>query len=355
MTPRLFAAQKHDDAIAGSNYYPSPIAQLFRMTSAVSLQQSLYAAAKLGVADLLEAGLTTTPQIAAHLHLNEPALLRVMRFLTSQGVFHETDSRRFENSELSHLLRSNVQNSLRSFVILRGSKMYFAPYAEIVHTLQTGESAWQKLYGKDGFQALAEDPEMAAIFDDAMSNLTDWMGPAIAAAYDFGAWGSLMDVAGGNGSLLATILNAHPGLQGVLADLPAVIERARKRGLLEGELGPRIKLQVCDFFQEVPTGCRAYLMKNVIHDWNDEQARKILLNCRRAIPADGVLLLAQWAIPDSNLPSAGRFMDIAMMIITGGRERDVDEYRELLASAHFHLKRVVPVPGEFSIIEALPV
>jgi O-methyltransferase domain len=181
------------------------------------------------------------------------------------------------------------------------------------------------------------------------------VGRAISVAYDFGAWGGLMDVGGGNGMLLATILKAHPGLHGVLADLPHVLERARERGLLSGELETRARLQACDFFQEIPRGCRAYLMKNVIHDWEDERAHKILVNCRRAVPDDGALLLAEWALPDRNLPGAGRFMDIAMMVLTGGKERSVEEHRELLASAGFRLTKAVPVPGDFSIIEAVPV
>jgi len=188
-----------------------------------------------------------------------------------------------------------------------------------------------------------------------MTNMSELVGRAVAAAYDFDAWGSLMDVGGGNGMLLAKILKAHPGLHGVLADLPHVLERARERGLLSGELATRARLQPCDFFQEIPRGCRAYLMKNVIHDWEDERAHKTLVNCRRAVPKDGALLLAEWSLPDNDLPGAGRFMDIAMMVLTGGKERSVDEYRELLGAAGFRLTKTVAVPGDFSIIEALPV
>jgi hypothetical protein len=325
------------------------------MSSAVILQQSLYAAAKLGIADLLNTAVRKASHLAAHLELNEQALLRLMRFLTSQGVFEEHARGSFTNNELSYHLRSGVPGSMRSFVIMRGSSMFFAPFGEILYCIETGKSARQKLYGKNGFEQLNEDPEMAGIFDDAMSNLSEWIGPAIAAAYDFGVWGSLMDIGGGNGVLLAAILEAHPTLHGVLADLPSVIERAEKRGYLTDELKTRCKLQACDFFEEVPVGCRAVLMKNIIHDWDDEHAHRILVNCRQAVPGNGALLLAQWAIPAANLASPGRFMDIAMMVFTGGRERDIDEYRALLASARFSLNRVIPLPGDFSIIEALPV
>ena len=330
-------------------------AQLWRMASSVILQQSLYAAAKLGIADLLNAGLGTASSLAAHLKVNEQALLRLMRFLASQSVFEETGDGAFANNEVSHYLRSGVCGSLRSFVIMRGSNMFFAPFGEILYCVETGKSAREKLYGKNGFEQLRDDPEMAVIFDDAMSNLSEWIGPAIASAYDFGAWESLMDVGGGNGALLAAILEAHPALHGVLADLPSVIDRAERRGYFRGELKGRCKLQTCDFFQEVPAGCRAYVMKNVIHDWDDEHAHRILVNCRQAVPDNGALLLAQWAIPDANLASPGRFADIAMMVFTGGQERGIDEHRALLASARFSLSRVFHVPGDFTIIEALPV
>jgi SAM-dependent methyltransferase len=333
----------------------TPAAQLLQISSGVILQQALYAAAKLGVADILNNRAQTSPELAVGLKVNESALLRMLRFLASQGVFEETVSGVFTNNELSHFLRSGVPGSLRSFVILRGSESFFAPFGEILYSIETGLPSKEKLYGRDTFDQLNRDPEMARIFDDAMTNISEYMGAAIAGAYDFGAWGSLMDVGGGNGMLLAQILRAHAGLRGVLADLPHVLERAQERGFLAGELQPRSKLQSCDFFQEVPNGCSAYLMKNVIHDWDDKRAHKILINCRRAVPDHGVLLLAQWAVPDENRPSAGRFMDIAMMVLTGGKERSVAEHRELLASAGFRLRQVFPVPGDFSIIEAIPV
>jgi hypothetical protein len=324
------------------------------MASGAILQQALYAVATLGVADLLETGLRTSSELAARLSVNEPALLRVMRLLASEGVFDEAAPAVFTNNAVSHLLRSAVPGSLRSFVVMRGSHLFFTPFAEILYSIETGLSARRKTGGKSSFELLSENHEMARIFDDAMTNLSEWLGPAIAASYDFGAWGSLMDVGGGNGMLLGTILKAHPQLRGVLADLPAVIERAEQRALLAGDLKQRCALRSCDFFQEVPAGCRAYLMKNVIHDWDDERALKILMNCRRAVPDDGALLLAQWAVSGAHSSWAGRFMDIAMMVLTGGKERDVDEYRELLSRAGFRLNQVFPVPGDFSVIEALP-
>lgn len=329
--------------------------QLLRMTDGPIIHQALCATANLGIADLLDGGPRNTAQLADQLGVHESALYRVLRALASQGVFEESAPRTFRNTELSQFLRSGTPGSIRSLLIFRGSQFCFAPFQEILYSIRTGQSARTMVLGMNGFDYLRQHPEMARIFDDAMTNISALIGPAVAAAYDFGGWGSVMDVGGGNGMLLADILRKHPGLRGVLADLPHVLERARLRGILSGELEARSALQPCDFFREVPSGCRAYMMKSVIHDWDDEQARKILANCRRAIPDDGVLLLVEMALAEANLPSAGKLADIAMMVLTGGRERTVQEYAELLADANFRLNRVLPTSTDLVVVEAMPV
>jgi SAM-dependent methyltransferase len=275
--------------------------------------------------------------------------------LASQGIFEESDGRCFRNNEVSGFLRTGVPGSVRSLFIFWGSDFHYPSFGQIMHSVKTGESSRTFLSGTDGFEHLRRDPEQARIFDDAMTNTSELVGPAIAAAYDFGAWGSLMDVGGGNGILLSKILRAHPGLRGVLADQKHVLERARERGYLSGDLEGRASMEACNFFESVPSGCRAYVMKSVIHDWDDDQARVILANCRRAISPDGVLLLVEWDLSGANVPSNGKFIDIVMLILTGGRERTPDEYRELLASAGFRLTRVVPTAAQFAVIEAFPV
>jgi hypothetical protein len=154
--------------------------------------------------------------------------------------------------------------------------------------------------------------------------------------------------------LLAAILAAHPGLRGTLADLPHAIDRAKDRGFLGGKLASRSAMLSCDFFHEVPPGCQAYLMKHVIHDWDDERAHNILANCRRAVPKDGVLLLVEWALPEGNAPSAGKVADVLMMLMTGGKERTVEEYRRLLGHTGFGLHQVISTASGLNIIEALP-
>lgn len=329
--------------------------QLLRMANGVVFHQALYAAAKLGLADLLSDKAQSIPELASQIAVNEGALYRIMRLLASQGVFEETAASNFRNTDLSHFLRTGVPGSIRALMIFRGSEFFFAPFGEILYSIGTGLPAREKLYGMNPFDYLKNNPDTARIFDDAMTNMSELIGPAVANAYDFGAWGSLLDVGGGNGILLAEILKAHADLRGVLADLPHVLERAQQRGYLAGELSGRVELRPCDFFFEIPCGCRAYLMKNVIHDWDNERARKILMNCRRAVPSNGALLLLEWGLPEGNIPAMGKFVDIAMLLLTGGKERTIPQYRELLAGSGFRLSKVWPVPGGFNIIESLPV
>jgi O-methyltransferase domain len=224
----------------------------------------------------------------------------------------------------------------------------------ILYSIETGEPARAKLLGTSEWEYMRRNPEMARIFDDAMTNNSDLWGPAIAAAYDFGVWESIMDIGGGNGILLSHVLKTHKRMRGVLADQPHVLERARRRGFLRGELAARASMQDCDFFREVPSGCRAYMMKSVIHDWDDEKARQILNNCRRAVPADGALLLVEWGLSEPNLPSTGQLMDLLMLVVTGGKERTPDEYGQLFSGAGFRLSRVVPTASEYIVIEAVP-
>lgn len=343
------------NASAATNAAPgAPPIELLQMADAFIVNRCLCVVAKLGVADLLAVEPKSVAELATELKVNESALCRVLRAVASVGVFEETGSRVFGNNRLSHFLRSDVPGSMRARFVFGWSEFVYAPYGEILYSIETGEPARAKVFGMDAFEYLRQHPEQARIFDDAMTGMSAAVGPAVAAAYDFGRWGSVMDVGGGNGILLASILKAHPKLRGVLADLPHVLERARERGFLGGQLEARASMQPCDFFREVPPGCRAYVMKSVIHDWDDEKARKILSNCRRAVPNDGALLLVEFGLAEGNDPSPGKIIDIAMLVSTGGKERTTDEYRDLLAAAGFRLNRAVPTPTGMNVIEALP-
>ncbi|HEV2577799.1 MAG TPA: methyltransferase [Acidobacteriaceae bacterium] len=328
---------------------------LLNARNGLILHQTLYAVARLGVADCLDSGWRTAADLARELRVNEDALYRVLRLLSSQGVFEENGDRSFRNTDVSYFLRSDVPGSLRRLFIFWGSDYSYSSLSQMMRTLETGQCAPMLLSGTDSFEKLRRDPEQARIFDDAMTTMSQLSGPAIAAAYDFGAWDSLMDVGGGSGILLSCILRAHPNLRGVLADQEHVLERARERDFLGGDLAPRASMQPCNFFEGIPSGCRAYVMKNIIHDWDDEQSRAILANCRQAVPSNGALLLVELLVGAANIPSLGKFLDIAMLSLTGGRERTEPEYATLLSSAGFRLNRVVPVNSQFCVIEAVPV
>jgi len=328
--------------------------QLLQFANGMVVQQCIHAAAVLGMADLLKDGPLTAGELAKRAEVDEGALYRVLRLLAGHGIFEETAPRTFDNNELSHYLRAEVPGSLRAAFIFRGSSFFYSPFKEILYSVRTGLSAREKVHGMGGWEFLQRNPEEARIFDEAMTAMSEFVGPAVAAAYDFGAWGSLMDVGGGNGMLLATILRAHPKLRGVLADQPHVIERAREHGFLGSELALRANYEECNFFESIPGGCRAYLMKSVIHDWDDEQARAILKNCRKAVPSDGVLLLVEYSLGEEAKPSFADSVDVVMLVLTGGKERTEGEFRELLTTSGFRLSRVLPTPAGVSIIEAMP-
>ncbi len=327
--------------------------KLLEFRTGLIIHQAICAVVKLGVPDLLRHGPSTAAQLATELNVNEDALYRTMRALAGQGVFEETRSRKFSNSEFSALLRRDVPGSIRPAFLYFGTDFYYRPFGELPHCIQSGERA-SKLFRDSHWEYMQQHPEVAAIFDDAMTNMSVMQAPAIADAYNFGPWHSIMDVGGGNGILLSHILQRHKNLRGVLADQPHVLERARSRAFLSGDLAQRAAMQDCDFFREVPSGCRAYVMKNVIHDWNDSQALDILRNCRRVVPNDGVLLLVEWLLSEPNVPSTGKMSDLIMLVMTTGKERTVEEYRDLLIAARFRLSRVIPTQAELGIFEAVP-
>ena len=335
---------------------PTPLpAVLVNARNSVVTLQALYAVARLNIPDHLHNSSRSAADLAGELNVNEDALYRIMRLLASQGVFEEIDNRSFRNTEISNHLRSGIPDSLRELIIYWGGDYCYGGLGQLLRTVETGDSAHMLLTGTDAFERLRRDPEQARIFDNAMTTMSKMTAPAIAGAYDFGAWESLMDVAGGNGFLLAEVLRAHPHLRGVLADQPHVLDRAREHQFLGHDLETRSSMQPCNFFESVPSGCRAYLMKHIIHDWDDEQSRIILNNCRKAVPSDGVLLLIEASIGDPNVPAFGKFADVIMLSLTGGRERTEAEYAALFSSTGFQLNRVIPISTQFCIFEALPV
>jgi O-methyltransferase domain len=320
---------------------------LLRLTDGLIAHLAVCAAARFGIADVLAERPCDSGEIATRLALNEQAVFRTLRYLSGHGVFEQTAPRAFANNELSSCLRSDVSRSVRSILTFRGSDRFLHPLIDLPNTIRNGEPA------RVGFEDLDTNPAERQLFDDAMTDLSAMWAPFVVSGYDFSACHSLMDLGGGSGFLLASILKAHPALQGVVVDRPAALDHAQTRPFWDG-LADRVRFEAGDFFESVPAGCHACLMKNVLHDWDDVQARRILLNCRRAIPDDGILVLVEYSLGTENTPSLGKMLDVMMMTSFGGKERTVEEHRELLASAGFRLTNIRPLPNDVMILEAKP-
>lgn len=324
--------------------------QLDEMIRGYWLSQAIYAAAKFGIADLLQAGPRSVEDLAASTGTHAGALYRLLRALASVGIFAEEGDRRFAITELAECLRADVPGSKRALALMSGDEQFRA-WAEIEYSLRTGQTAFEKVYGEPVFDYLSKHPDKASIFDGAMVGIHGRESGAIAEAYDFSGLQILADIGGGNGSQLTAILQRHPHLRGILFDLPHVIERARERLTSAGMLN-RCELVSGSFFDSVPPGADAYLMRHIIHDWDETKCHTILQNCHRAMTAKSKLLVVESVIPSGNGPFGGKILDLVMLLIPGGQERTEDEYRSLFQQANFRLTRVLPTASEVSIIEA---
>jgi len=331
----------------------APEWQLARLIEGYLTTQLLYVAAKLGVPDLLAQGPRSGTELAAAAGVHEASFVRVLRGLVLHGVLAEEDDGRFALTELGTLLRSDVPRSLRATAIGRG-EMYYEPAAALLRALREGGTPFELVLGEPFFDHLARHPEHEAIFQGSMAGRSEREADDVVAAYDFTPFGRLVDVGGGQGILLSAILRSAPALQGVLLDLPAAIEDARARLGQDGHDG-RFECVAGDFFVEVPTGADAYLLSRIIHDWEDEDARRILTMCRRATGDDGTLLLVEAILPDRVHDAPGAVqMDLLMFMFLGARERTAAEYEQLLAESGFRLTRIAPTrsPAGLSVIEA---
>jgi hypothetical protein len=328
---------------------PSPPQQLARLVTGYWLSQAIYVAAKLGLADLLRDGPRTAADLAAVTAAHAPSLYRLLRALASVGIFAEDDQQRFGLTPLADCLRGDVPGSQRAAAIMAGEEHYRA-FGELLYSVRTGRDAFEKVLGAPVFDYLAEHPEPAKVFDEAMVSVHGRETGAMLEAYDFSGIRVLGDVGGGNGSVLTAVLHRYPALRGMLFDLPGVGVRAsanlRAAGLLE-----RCQVIGGSFFEEVPAGADAYLLRHIIHDWDDERAARILRNVHRALGEGGKLLVVETIVPPGNEPSFVKLLDLAMLALPGGRERTEEEYRELFAAAGFRLTRAVPTSADVSVLE----
>ena len=329
---------------------PTPHRQLDGMITGYWISQAIYAVAKFSIADHLKDGPRSIEELAEMTSADPGALYRLLRALASKGIFAEGEPRQFSLTPLADLLRSDAPGSKRALALMSGDEQFRA-WAEIDYSIQTGEIAFEKVFGKPIFDYLGENPDKAQVFDAAMVGIHGRESDAILNAYDFSDVGILADIGGGNGSQITGMLQRHGAMRGILFDLPHVIDRA-KEPIEAAGLSDRCDLVSGNFFDAVPGGADAYMMRHIVHDWSDEKSLTILRNCHQAMSSDSRLLLVESVIPPGNEPFGGKFLDLVMMLIPGGMERTEEEYRSLLGDAGFDLTRVIPTDTEISIVEA---
>jgi hypothetical protein len=332
---------------------PSAAAELLRLTSAGWVAQAIAVAAQLRLADLLADGAKDVGELAAQTGTHAPSLYRMLRALASVGIFAEDHDGRFQLTPLATPLRSDLPGSVRAMCAMRGETWFVEAWAELLHSVQTGEPAFEHHHGAPLFAFLADHPAAMALFAEAMTSMSSTECAAVLAAYDFSTATTIVDVGGGHGQLLGAILRSSPSARGVLFDLPATTARAHEP-LGAADLTDRCAISSGDFFDSVPDGGDLYVLKSVIHDWDDDRAVRILANCRRAMEPAGTLLLIERVIPASNEPSTSKWMDLNMLVATGGRERTEDEYRSLFERAGFTLTSITPTPAHLSLIDGEP-
>ncbi|AGC47031.1 O-methyltransferase [Myxococcus stipitatus DSM 14675] len=314
------------------------------------LSGALSSVAELGVADKLVQGPRSAASLAEELGVHAQALYRVLRLLASVEVFSEDAAGLFSLTPAAEYLRSDAPGSLRAAVRMLTQRIFWAPTGEMVDTVRTGQTPFDRIFGKPFFDYLHHDPAQGAVFHQGMSSLSDMENGAIAASYDFTGLSSVVDVGGGHGGFLIEVLKLAPQVRGVLFDHGQVLAGAR---IAQAGFSQRCALEEGDFFQAVPKGAEAYVLKRILHDWNDETCVRILRNCREAMAEGGRVLVLDTVIPPGNAPHGGKVLDVMMLASLPGRERTEEDFRKLFAQAGLKLSRILPTPSALSITEAV--
>lgn len=333
-------------------------ARMLQLVSGFHVSRALYVAAQLGVADLVDSGQCTSEQISQTTATHAPSLLRVLRVLASVGVFALDREDRIHMTPLASTLLSRTPNSLRGWALGQLGDEHYEAWGALMDSVRTGGVAFEIVFGKSPWQHRAENAASAQAFDEGMSSFLQARSAAVVSAYPFARFRRLVDVAGGDGQLIATLLAAYPTLCGTLFELPHVVEKARRR-LDEAGLSSRCNVIGGSIFESIPKDADAYVLSRVIHDWSDEDSRVILRNCRRAASADSTLLLIERVLPEdidaSPLTQALTVSDLNMLVMTGGRERTAAQYGSLLEATSWRMMRVISTVTEISLVEAVPI
>lgn len=330
---------------------PPPEAQIAEMLLSQLAPRLVHLAAALKLPSHLAQGPKAAEELATMTATHAPALYRVMRTLAALGFFAEDAEHRFALRPLGAALRSGTPSYATALVL--GGEIATRSFDQLFYSARTGATGFERSFGMPLFDWLTANSAQASLFNDMMVGIHGMEPPAIAAAYDFSGFQTIADVGGSTGNLLTTILARHPGLRGILFDLPHVVDHApsliQQRGL-----GDRIRIESGSFFEGVPPGADIYILSHIIHDWSREQCLTILGRCRRAMTSGGRLLLVEMVLPDGDAPHPGKMLDMVMLTVTGGEERTASQYGTLLDEAGFRITRVVPTASLVSIVEAVP-
>ena len=330
----------------------NPWVNLLGLINGFQVTQAIHVASILRIADHLKDGPHSAEELASLTQNNAGALYRLLRALAAVGVFEEDKNRRFALTPMGDCLRSDSATPIGAWAEYVGSPYVWRTWGHLLHSVQTGDNAFQSLHGTDIWSYRAERPDEGAIFDRAMTEMSRGSAEAVIGAYDFSIFRHVVDVGGGRGLMLAAILAPHPGMRGTLFDQPAVVARSeavlKERGIFN-----RCEIVGGSFFESIPSGGDAYVMRAVIHDWEDAEAVAILKTCRRAMRKTAKLVLIERIIAPANEVPGTKFSDLNMLALPGGRERTRQEFSDLFAKSDLELIRVVPA-GNLNVIEAEP-
>ncbi len=333
---------------------PAPVVILHMLTGKW-VSQAITVAARLGIADHLAQGAGTVEALAERTGAHLPSLRRLLRALASVGVFAEASEGRFANTPLSEVLRTEIPGSMRSMAILYGDHPTWDAWGELLHCIRTGRSGFKKAHGVLPFEYLAQNPDAARSYNEAMTGFSAQEVQAIHQAINLSAVHTLVDVGGGHGTLLCSSLHKYPHQRGILFDQPGVIATAAAVVATSG-IAPRCELVAGNFFESVPSVGDGYLLKHILHDWKDEDAAAILRTVRRAMRPDARLFVIDAVIEPGNDPSFAKLLDLEMLVLyDSGRERTRSEFTDLFRASGFELVRVVPTQALPCILEAKPV
>jgi len=333
---------------------PIPPAVLLNVITSFWSSRAVYIIAKLGVPDLLTGGAKSAEELATATNTHAPALYRILRALESLGILSSPEPRKFGLTPVSELLVTSAPGSMRWFVISELGEEHYPAWGNLMHSVRTGEIAFDNHFGKDIWSYFKDNPEQGALFNDSMSGMTQVANESIVDVYDFSPFKKIVDVGGGHGALLTSILKSAPAASGILFDSEQVISGARPKIEAAG-MADRCEIIAGNFFEAVPAGGDAYVMKWIIHDWNDELSITILKNIRQQIAANGRVIIFDTVVPETSEPDFSKFFDLNMLVMTGGKERTAKEFAQLLEASGFKLVRIIPTATPTAIVEGEPV